>query len=250
MDLNKKQSIIDLHSCLQGEGRYAGVPHFLIRTSGCNLNCAFSDSICDTAYASWMPEPPKYSFQELIDLIEANPQIEHAFITGGEPTLNEMLLKEIIEILNEYSLFVAIETNGTMFKDVDIDFVTISPKLSNSVPKPGTLLEDGIVNRVITEADKVKHETSRKNYDSMKSWYKGYDTQFKFVISNGSEMDEILYLQKEIGISSEHIYLMPEGITNEQLQSKRELLFDLCIKYGFNYSDRLHIITYGNKRHA
>ena len=250
LDLNKKQLIIDLLPVLQGEGQYSGVPHFLIRTSGCNLNCAFSDSICDTAYASWKPEAPKYSYQDIIDMVKKNPQIKHAFITGGEPTLNKQLLEDIVDILNEEGIFIAIETNGTIYRDVNIDFVTISPKLSNSVPVPGTLLEDGIVNRAITDKDRSKHETSRTNYNSMQLWYDGYPTQFKFVISTGDEINEILEIQKKLMIDNSDIYLMPEGITNEQLHSKREMIFDLCIKHGFNYTDRLHIITYGNKRLA
>lgn len=250
LDLNKKRLICDCHVAIQGEGQYAGTPQFLIRFSGCNLNCFFADSICDTAYASWKPEGPKHNYQDVINLVNANPQVKFAFITGGEPTLNEQLLNDVIFILKERGIFVAIETNGTIFRNSDIDFVTISPKLSNSVPKPGVMLHDGIVNRMVTDEDRDKHEKGRTNYDAMKKWYDNFPTQFKFVISTGDEIPEILELQKIIGIVNEDIYLMPEGITNEQLQSKRELLFDLCIKYGFNYTDRLHIITYGNKRLA
>ena len=61
-----RQLIIDADPVIQGEGKFAGVPHLLFRFSGCNLNCAFSDWLCDTAYASWNPESAKYSFNERI----------------------------------------------------------------------------------------------------------------------------------------------------------------------------------------
>lgn len=251
LNLSKKQLIVDLHLCLQGEGKFAGIPHLLIRFSGCNMNCQFKDSICDTPYASWVPEQAKHSFGELIEIIKKNPQITHAFITGGEPTLNENLLKDTVSILNDYSYFIAIETNGTIFRDIeDIHFVTISPKLSNSVPRIGSTIMIGEKEYKVDSTMRDKQEKTRKNYDSMKKWYDNFPTQFKFVISNGSEIEEILEIQKIVGISNHDIFLMPEGITNDQLQEKRELLFDMCIKYGFNYSDRLHIITYGNKRLA
>lgn len=50
------QPIIDLHTCIQGEGQLAGVPHILIRLAGCNLRCAFKGSLCDTPYSSWQVE--------------------------------------------------------------------------------------------------------------------------------------------------------------------------------------------------
>ena len=41
---------------------------------------------------------------------------------------------------------------------------------------------------------------------------------------------------------------MPEGITEAQLKEKRIDTINACIKHGFNYTDRLHIIAWGSKR--
>ena len=41
---------------------------------------------------------------------------------------------------------------------------------------------------------------------------------------------------------------MPEGVTDEQLQKTRKWLFDVCVKEGYRYSDRLHIIAFGDVR--
>ena len=35
MDYTKKQPLGEIYTCLQGEGKYMGVPHILIRVTGC-----------------------------------------------------------------------------------------------------------------------------------------------------------------------------------------------------------------------
>jgi len=245
--------IIDLHTCIQGEGKLMGVPHILIRFSGCNMNCQFSDWICDTAYASWKPEQGKYSLWDIKEILENNTQIKHSFITGGEPTTNIPLLKEVVKILKFHNHYVTIETNGTnaIPPDLGIDLVSMSPKLKNSIPIPGTPLTDGIVNRVVTEKDRDKHEKSRTNYAAMINTLHYYpNTQLKFVVTEEEQLTEIMNVQTLLGIENKNVYLMPEGITPEQLQKRRAWIIELCIKHGYKFSDRLHIIAYGNKREA
>ena len=41
---------------------------------------------------------------------------------------------------------------------------------------------------------------------------------------------------------------MPEGVNIKQLNERRQWLLDICVKEGYNFTDRLHIITYGDKR--
>ena len=41
---------------------------------------------------------------------------------------------------------------------------------------------------------------------------------------------------------------MPEGINKEQVESRRKWLSELCQKEGYNFTDRLHILIYGDKR--
>ena len=52
--------INEIYACLQGEGKLMGVPHILIRVTGCRLRCQFANSFCDTPYSSWSPEKGKY----------------------------------------------------------------------------------------------------------------------------------------------------------------------------------------------
>ena len=44
------------------------------------------------------------------------------------------------------------------------------------------------------------------------------------------------------------VWLMPEGLVEEELRKRRVWLMDICQKQGYNYSDRLHIIAYGDIR--
>ena len=41
---------------------------------------------------------------------------------------------------------------------------------------------------------------------------------------------------------------MPPTISMEQINETNKWLIDLCIDYGYNYSARLHINLWGNKR--
>jgi hypothetical protein len=57
-------------------------------------------------------------------------------------------------------------------------------------------------------------------------------------------------LQKEIGFKDEDVYLMPEGITEDDLRKKRLGVIEVCKEFKYNYTDRIHILVWGNKRGA
>lgn len=251
--MNSIQKIVDLHTCIQGEGRDSGIPAILIRLTGCNMNCQFTDGICDSAYTSWNPEEGKYSLNDIIKLIEANPQIKYAFITGGNPTFNPDLTQEILFVLKHYGFYTAIEDNGTMYAPLtDLDFVTLSPKLKNSTPRPGSIIynEQARIHRKVTQRDMDIHEKYRTRYNHMKHWISNYDYQLKFVISDLTQLNEVRALINHLQADKTKVYLMPEGQTVEQLNTRRKWLVETCIREGYKYTDRLHVITYNTKREA
>lgn len=247
----KKLPIIEMFTSIQGESQNAGIPHVIIRLTGCNLNCSFSNSICDTAYASWAPESGKYTWEDVYKFLDENEHINYAFITGGEPTIYPTLLIELLEVLKQKDFITAIETNGTNYiPELDglLDLVTISPKLKNSVPVKGMIAKSPWVDRVMTEFDSKRQETTRKQYDQMIFWHDNFKCQFKFVVSTGEEMKEIEEIKNTIGLENKEIYLMPEGDINDKIQDRRQMVAELCVKAGYNYTDRLHILIWGNKR--
>jgi 7-carboxy-7-deazaguanine synthase len=247
LDYTKKQPLGEIYTCLQGEGKYMGVPHILIRVSGCRLRCQFADSFCDTPYASWKPEKGRYTLMDVVNFYKSNPQIKHTMITGGGPTIHGELLQELCMIGKRYDHLVTIETEGSEFVQTQADCISLSPKLSNSTPRPGTWMT--YANREVTEKDKQQHEKWRCNYDAMKDLIDCHeDYQLKPVISSEEDLKEVKELQERLDIPNDMVWLMPEGLTENQLNERRVWLMELCEREGYNYTDRLHIIAFGDVR--
>src|SRR3972149_10910005 len=100
--------IAEIFHSLQGEGELAGVPSVFVRTSGCNLRCAW----CDTPYASWEPEGAPMTVDAIVAQVLKNPA-QHVVLTGGEP----MIAPQIRELAGELRVrgrHVTIETAATV----------------------------------------------------------------------------------------------------------------------------------------
>jgi len=239
--------ISELFYSVQGEGKRTGVPSFFIRANHCNLRCKFpGGNYCDTSYTSWFASNEKGLGNLSIETI-VNEYKKHncrdIVITGGEPTLQAEDLKQLcIEIKKtDANPFITLETNGTIVSDfVDyVDLISVSPKLKTSVPF-GT-------------DEEIAHEKNRINIPALteiNNYHKEKitDVQWKFVVTSEDDVMEVLELQKKIRFYNSDVYLMPEGINEEQLKQKRLRTIELCKKYGFNYTDRIHILIWGNKR--
>jgi len=247
IDYNKNQPLGEAYTCLQGEGKYIGIPHILLRVTGCRLRCQFANSFCDTPYASWKPEKGKYTLNDIVKFYEDNPHIKYTMITGGGPTIHPELLKELCKIGKDYGHTITIETEGSEFVQTSADCISLSPKLSNSTPVPGTWMP--FANREVTEKDKEQHEKWRRNYEAMWELIHNHpDYQLKPVISNEEDLKEVKDLQKSLNIPNDKVWLMPEGLVEEELNKRRRWLMELCTEQGYNFTDRLHIIAYGDKR--
>lgn len=237
--------ISELFYSIQGEGKRIGVPSFFIRTNNCNLRCMFaSGNLCDTPYTSWSPEDSKNIGDMSIKEILAEYKVfgsRDVVITGGEPTIQNEELTELCKELKKAGAFITLETNGTMQGDFleFTDLLSVSPKLSSSTPFDTKFEKMHTQHRINLDVLKTLNNHS-KNIDK--------DIQWKFVYCSEKDLDEIISLQKIIGINSEDIYLMPEGITDSEITNKRIELIDVCKKYSFNYTERLHILIWGNKR--
>ena len=233
---------------IQGEGKNIGRPSIFIRLSLCNLYCNW----CDTDYTwNWegTPHPhqndqnPAYKkYQKELFMMElSNKEIirqidsfncKNLVITGGEPLMQQ---KELISLLNalketDKTYHIEFETNGTTTPskglDIQTDQYNVSLKLSNS---------------------KVK-EKDRLNEQAVTFFAQSPKANFKFVVDRENDLHEILALIKQYNISPEQVYLMPQGTNPEILRQKQQWLIELCKQYGFNFTDRLHIHIYGNKR--
>ena len=225
--------IAEIFHSIQGEGLLAGVPSIFIRTSGCNLRCHW----CDTPYASWKPEGPEISFEEILKKL-TDWNCDHVVLTGGEPMIAPDL-PELATALKKQKKHITIETAGTILPNsISCDLASISPKLSNSTPSP--------------ERDPAwakKHEATRLQPEVISEWIRKYPFQLKFVVSSELDLAEIKHLLSRLPpVPLPQILLMPEGIDVKTLATRSPWLVDICKREGFRFCPRLQIELFGHTR--
>jgi len=168
----------------------------------------------------------------IVERVEAY-DADHVVLTGGEPLLQPDF-DELCGALDEHK---TVETNATVYRDVDADLVSMSPKLSNSTPS-----EDAGEWREI-------HEEDRLNFDVIESYISSHDYQLKFVVADHEDLGEIENILGSLtDYDPNRVLLMPEGVDRETLRERGEWLTEVCKERGFRYSPRLQIHIYGNQR--
>lgn len=207
--------LIEVFESIQGEGKNQGVLSIFLRLAFCNLRCSF----CDSKYTY---ENPKFKWEKKENVLKLiySFKSNNLVITGGEPLLWQ---KNLIEILKEVKKNVEVETNGTIIplKEFDkyISLYNVSPKLSNS-----------------------KEEFKKRINKRALRWFsKNKKSYFKYVIDEEEDIKEVIEQINEFKIERERVYLMPCAKNKRKLEEKSKIVINLCRKYKFNYSDRLHI---------
>jgi 7-carboxy-7-deazaguanine synthase len=224
--------IAEIFHSVQGEGRLVGVPSVFVRTSGCNLRCWF----CDSGYTSWQPEGENLSIPGILARMAAYPT-RHAVVTGGEPLIAADI-EELCANLRQRDYHITIETAATVFKPVECDLASLSPKLSNSTPWQR---EEG--------RHAERHERLRLRPDVILAFMERSDYQLKFVIDQPADVDEVRELLKLLpDVDHAKVLLMPQGVTAEELRARGVWLIEECKKLGFRFCPRLHIELFGNRR--
>lgn len=244
----KASGVPEIFLSVQGEGRNIGRLRSFLRLSGCNLQCRW----CDTPYTwNWegthwpgiddAPDPlPKYSqdremlalsISDLVARLRALPA-EGLVITGGEPLVQMRGLTELIRALkaDNAALLVEIETNGTIAPGAElaalVDLFMVSPKLDHALNREGSAIRAG----------------------ALAAFAALPAATFKFVAAVASDVAEVARLAREFSIPPNRIYIMPLGTDSDALIRTGAALIDSVIAHGFNYSDRLHIHLFGEKR--
>jgi 7-carboxy-7-deazaguanine synthase len=223
--------ISEIFYSVQGEGSLLGVPSVFVRTSGCNLRCSW----CDTPYTSWHPEGDIHSMAEVLQSV-CEYGCSHVVVTGGEP----MIVPEMpafTHALRLAGMHVTIETAGTVDALVACDLMSISPKLSNSVPHDR---ENG------KWAD--RHDKLRLQPDILNDLTTRYPYQLKFVVTGPEDLGEIEEIVRMTNAPASQVILMPEGTSPQVLGERSRWLVEICKDKGFRFSPRLHIDLWGQKR--
>ncbi|MSR32548.1 MAG: 7-carboxy-7-deazaguanine synthase QueE [Gemmataceae bacterium] len=224
--------IAEVFTSIQGEGILSGVPSFFIRTTGCNLRCVF----CDSPHTSWNPEGRDQSLPQIIDgAIQSG--IRHVVLTGGEPLLQHDIA-ELAACLRAAGLHLTIETAGTLFKELECDLISLSPKLANSTPWER---ENGKYQQ--------RHDDLRIQPQVLRAFMDRHEYQLKFVVDQPNDLKEIQELLGKLGqVERARVLLMPQGITREELDARSPWVVETCKKEGFRFCPRLQIELYGNQR--
>jgi organic radical activating enzyme len=267
---NKLLISSDFYS-VQGEGISSGVPSYFVRLGICNLTCGMSRKFanqlaknksledgeifegdlhkegkatwtCDST-SQWLWRGEDKDFQYLIDRWKEQGIYKdildgtiHIIWTGGEPTIKghqdaivnfynywveEPGLMEDIDAFNE------IETNGTVVIDHPlfciIDQINCSPKLSNS----------GMTEKQRINPDAIKRIMEHSNY------------QFKFVISNEEDVNEMFRdFVEPFNIPLKNVVCMPGLDDVANFEERTQFVLEMAKKYKFRGLTRLHIAAW------
>lgn len=204
--------VSEIFYSIQGEGVSLGKPVVFLRLAGCHLRCIW----CDTKYTWPLSSGKKMSITQIIKEIKKFPS-KHIVITGGEPMLQQDELKKLLLKLPKY--YIEMETAGDIRPKLGklINHYNCSPKLSNAKNKNFKL----------------------KKFPKKKTWY-------KFVIDNKKDLIEVKKMVEENSLTHERIILMPQGVTDEELNKRGKWLAEICKRENFRFSPRLHIHLWGN----
>ena len=253
--------IIEIYPCIQTEGSKAGIPHFMVRTTGCTHRCFFGKGgFCDTWYTSINPEKGKYTLIDIQEMFTAFPNINHLMISGGSPTMHRDVVNDVINIAQIVrKMHVTLETEGSHYIETDyrIDLLSISPKFANSIPR----LEEGelsligpngdILDREKVEKLAIQHNKFRLNHDAiakMIEYHKDY--HFKPVVDreDSSIWSEIEAFIEKHQILNDHVWVMPAGDTRKSIVPNYSYVINECVRRGYNFTGRAHIIAFDTER--
>ena len=284
IDSNKLLISSDFYS-VQGEGISSGVPSYFVRLGICNLTCGMSRKFanqlakdksledgeifegdlhkegkatwtCDST-SQWLWRGEDKEFQYLIDrwkeqgiYDDIRDGIIHIIWTGGEPTIKghqEAIVnfhkywKSIDPEIDLYDFddpeynplsahgmfYNEIETNGTVYIEDNLflllNQINCSPKLSNS----------GMTEKQRINPDAIKRIMEHSNY------------QFKFVISNEEDVEEMFRdFVVPFNIPLKNVVCMPGLDDAANFEERTKFVLEMAKKYKFRGLTRLHIAAW------
>jgi len=248
--MSKDLELVEAFLSIQGEGEHQGRLAIFLRFLGCNLNCSgfgvqtkslkTGENLlgCDSIRAVFKGhfDHKTYNADEILSLVDGLckglKQKPIIVLTGGEPLIwhkNENFINLVKNLLVDYE--VHFETNGTILVDFDKFEIyknchfALGVKLANS----------GI------------NEQKRINLDAILAIKNNAKSSFlKFVLSrcDDNELDEIMNIKNKVNLP---VWCMAMGADRAELSKNALKTAEFAIKYGFNYSERIHIRLWSDK---
>lgn len=214
---------------IQGEGPSAGTPAMFVRTSCCNLECAW----CDTPY-TWdgtrfdLPaERTRRSVAELTTWAAGRPE-PLAVLTGGEPLMQQRALIPLARALVGAGKRVEIETNGTYPPAAELTCLGVHFNVSPKLASAGMPRERAI------------------RPDVLAAFAAAPCRVFKFVVGNPSDLYQVDALVARYGLTE--VWVMPEGTTPGAIIDGMRALVPAAVQRGYRISPRLHVLLWGDER--
>lgn len=276
IDYNKTQPIVEVYKAIQSEGSKTGIPHIIVRTTGCTHRCWFGKGgWCDSFYTSISPEKGHFTLNDIKQFFQENIEINHLMLTGGSPTMHPELIDELVTIFNEIHIspfprnnktitndktgiisfsnaFITIETEGSHFikTKYPIDLISLSPKFTNSIPIIGIPLPDG--DKITDQKLIDQHNKFRINKEAISEMINYHlDYHFKPVcnpIEQPEIWKEIEEFRIEMDIPKHKTWIMPPGDSKEEIIRVMPNVIEFCGENGYCFSGRDHIIAFDKKR--
>lgn len=135
---------------VQGEGMVIGRKTMFVRTAGCDYSCSW----CDSAFTwdgSGKEDIRMMTAGEIIEKLyeTGGDTFSHVTISGGNPALLPHL-GELIDLLHDQEMSVALETQGSRWQDWfwEIDELTLSPKPPSSGMNTDWAILDDVVSKL------------------------------------------------------------------------------------------------------
>jgi 7-carboxy-7-deazaguanine synthase len=220
--MKNEVNLIENFVSWQGEGPDSGKTMIILRFKTCDRNCPW----CDTKVKMRVSSEAPYKLTDIQKTIYK--KSAGLLITGGEPTV-ERHIDEAESLLSRLDYPCAnVETNGyniiRLINRIDLNkpvkFV-LSPKIFNAN-------EGQRYREILKKIHDHPHLYLKMVYEPNNE----YSCNFLRHISD--EYQDMVKRQR--------VWLMPEGVTREELLKNAPAVFDICDEYNFNFSSRSHII--------
>lgn len=213
--------VSELFHSLQGEGPSLGTPAHFLRLQGCPVGCSW----CDTKYTWEESGGAARPLPEVFEALDALGQAPLLVVTGGEPLSHEGIGPLLQAALARWSR-VEVETSGLEpppVQDARLHY-NWSPKLSSATSR------------------------ASETWAHAASFMADPNTIVKVVVSHDADADEALERARAHAVPRERLSLMPEGLTDAQLQARGPWLAERCKRDGVRFSPRLHVWLWGARR--
>ena len=144
--------------------------------------------------------------------------------------LQQVELVPLVASLKAQGFRFEVETNGTLVPVPElvreVDQWNVSPKLESS----------------------GNPKERRELPQALDAFCQLPNAYFKFVVVDQQDIEEVCFLREKYSLPSQRIVLMPEGQTKEAIQCRSRWISEACIREGFRFSTRLHILLWGDQR--